>query len=171
MLALTQGLMSLGASGGGGGPGAHRYWRILVVESDGAAFVGATAVQFFDALGVDRSTVSPAVDSPFAASSQINTDNRAALAFDNNLTNTGWLSGAAATQWIRVDAQDANAAMPRTSYEVKTVRIYGSWNLPSASPRAFQVQWSDDDSAWTTALTVSGQTGWTANQMREFTVF
>lgn len=171
MLALTQGLMSLGA-GGGGGPGAHRYWRLFVTQNDGSTiYTGLTELEFFDALGVNRSAVSGR--SAVSASSELNSGNERQFAFDGNLVNSGWLSDASGTlpQWIRLDVQNAAAPSPRTAYEVKTLRIYGSWNVPDASPRDFQLQWSDDDIAWTTALSVTGQTGWTANEMREFTVF
>ena len=171
MLALTQGLMSLGAGGGGGGgPGAHRYWRLFITMTDGSTFAGTTELQLFDASGTNRS--GGASLAAIASSSDLNSGNARDLAFDNNLTNSGWLSsGGALPQWIRLDVESASAPAPRTAYEVKTFRVYGSWNLASASPREFELQWSDDDIAWTTALSVTGQTGWTARQMREFIVF
>lgn len=169
MLALTQGMMSLGA-GGGGGPGAHRYWRLLVTQSDGSAFIGTTELQLFDSVGTNRSGGTSL--SAITSSSDLNSGNARDFAFDNNIVNSGWLSTSAGPpQWVRTDVQSLSAPLPRTSYEVKTIRIYGSWNVPSASPRNFELQWSDDDIAWTTALSVTGQTGWTGAQMREFTVF
>ncbi len=38
----------------------------------------------------------------------------------------------------------------------------------SDSPRDFTVQWTVDGETWTTAATITGQTGWTNSQIREF---
>jgi hypothetical protein len=169
-MAVQQVLLAHGSAGGGGGPGAHRYWRLFVTQSDGSAFIGTTELQLFDSAGTNRSGGASLLS--IASSTDLNSGNARDLAFDNNIVNSGWLSdGSAAPQWVRIDVESAAAPPPRTAYEVKRFRIYGSWNVPTASPRAFQLQWSDNDSTWTTALSVTGQTGWTANEMREFIVF
>uniref|UniRef100_A0AB74UKY6 F5/8 type C domain-containing protein n=1 Tax=Caulobacter phage BL57 TaxID=3348355 RepID=A0AB74UKY6_9VIRU len=46
--------------------------------------------------------------------------------------------------------------------------IQGSQSQPTTSPASFSVQYSDDNSAWTTAWEVTGQTGWAPGQIREF---
>ncbi len=171
MLALTQGMMTVD-SGGGGGPGAHRYWRILITANNGnASFIGLGEIRMFNSAAVNRIQTNTAV-TPARASSEVNAANRAYNAFDNNTTTSGWLSATATPpQWVRWDFQATGAAPPIAAVEVKDITIFPSHNALDASPNAFQLQWSDDDSSWTTALSVTGQTGWVVGTGRNFSVF
>jgi hypothetical protein len=170
MLALTQGLMSLGS--GGVGPGAHRYWRILITANNGSAsFFGLTEVRMFNSAAVNRIQTNTST-APALASSQINATNRAYNAFDNSTTTSGWLSATATPpQWVRWDFQATGAAPPLAAVEVKDITIFPSHNALNASPRDFELQWSDDDISWTTALSVTNQTGWVVGTGRNFNVF
>lgn len=164
-MAIQQLLAGYGG-GGGGGPGVHRYWRINITANDGSgSFIGLAEFRFRNAGGTDLTT---GPGTGVTGSSEINSSNRPGLAVDNNTTGSGWLSATATPpQWIQADL----VATFGSAQEVKTVNIYGSWNVPSASPSAFGIQWSDDNLAWTTAASFSGQTGWTASQLRTFNVF
>jgi hypothetical protein len=145
-------------------PTPHRYWRLLITANDGSAlYYGCTEIEM-------RATVGGADWTQdfinITASSEINTSNGGDRAFDNNDA-TGWLSSTAVTSWVR-GAFDTSPINWRACAQVV---IKGSWNAPNASPKDFQIQWSDDNSAWTTVLTVAGQTGWTgASDVRTFNV-
>jgi len=151
------------------GPGAHRYWRIFVTANNGSSFVGLTEAFLLDAAGVNRTqqnTIGAAM-----ASSELNPDNSAFDAFNDSLF-SGWLSSSASfPQWVRFDFGSPNAPLPRQPVELKQITVFPSWNVLAASPRDFQLQWSDDDVAYTTALTVTNQTGWVIGTGRTFNVF
>jgi hypothetical protein len=72
---------------------------------------------------------------------------------------------------VRWDFQAPGAAPPLAAVEVKDITIFPSWNALNASPRDFELQWSDDDISWTTALSVTNQTGWVVGVGRTFNVF
>lgn len=160
-----------GGTDPGTGPGAHRYWRLRITASESASFHGMTELRLFDRDGVLVSgyNVSGGTGS-ISASSSINGANIDYQAFDGNLTSTGWLSATAGTEHVRQDMQHASSVIG-VPVEIKDVHIYGSWNSPASSPKDFTLQWSDDDSIWTDALVVTGETGWGANELRTFPVF
>jgi hypothetical protein len=158
------------SSGGGGTPpGAHRYWRIYISANDGhASLCGLTELVLYDTSG-NQISGEPLWSTVGAnASSEINVSNVAEQAFDD-VFNTGWLAATAANEWISWDMQAMFAI--GSPQEVKDFDIYGSWNAPTASPKDFELQWSDDNVAWTAAKVVTGETGWTAAELRSFNVF
>jgi hypothetical protein len=150
-------------AGGGGGPGAHQWWRIRINANDGSAlYMGMSELVLKNALAV------AVQGSSVSASSFINGSNAPNNAIDGNTGSSGWLSATATTgEWIHIDVFTNFGS----NQEVKTVEIWGSWNAADASPSDFDVQWSDDNSSWTTAATFTGETGWTASQLRTFNVF
>lgn len=169
---LTLGV-DLGGGGGGGdpggeAPGVHRYWRLYITANDGSAsFIGTTELQLLDASAVNVS--GGGLSSSYASSSDINASNSFEDAFDGNIVDSGWLTATATPPaWLKVDLSGAGLAGPA---EIKSFRIYGSHNAPTASPKDFSLQWSDDNAAWTDALVVTGETGWAANELRTFEVF
>lgn len=153
------------------GPGKHRYWRVLITAASGgpgALYMGFTELVLWDR---DLVAVSRNVGgtSSATASSSINGSNGALYAIDGSMNN-GWLSSQATTpEWLRVDMQGAN--MVGAPVEVRSFDIYGSWNNPASSPKDFKLQWSDDNSVWTDAVSVTNQTGWLARERRSFKVF
>lgn len=156
--------------GGGGGGSTHRYWRIRITANDGSpVYNGFTEIELRGTPGGPDLTVPQANAQAATAISEINGANAAELAVDNNAT-TGWLSnGAGVGDWWRYDFGHPSAGS--TTADIQQISIAGSWNVPSASPKDFTLQWSDDNSAWTTVMTVTGQTGWTgASDVRVFTV-
>jgi F5/8 type C domain-containing protein len=141
----------------------HRYWRLLITAPDGSPdYCGMTELEMRATVGGADWTLTAAASS----SSDINGTNTSDLAFDNNNT-TGWLSAVPTTSWIK-----QNLGPTSTDWRAcAQILIRGSYNAPDASPKNFQLQWSDNDSAWTTVLTVAGQTGWTgASDARTFNV-
>lgn len=146
---------------------AHRYWRVLITLNDGSAsFCGMTELELRGSVGGADLTSPINANINSAASTSVNSDNGPEFAFDDN-TGTGWLSNTSGSSWLRWDFVSQGIG----AQSIAQIAIRGSWNDPSASPRNFQVQWSDNSTTWTTALTVTGQTGWTgASDLRVFTI-
>ena len=159
------------AGGGGGGPGAHRYWRLYITASSGAVvWKGLSELILRDPGGVARQGGGGGAGA--SASSELNSGNAAALAFDGDTTASGWISsgdGDAAPQSITWDFEASGAY--GSPVEVKTFGIYASWNLVDCSPKDFEMRYSDDGSSWTTAASFTGETGWTASELRNFNVY
>lgn len=153
-----------------GAPGTHRYWRLLITDNDGhATYYGMTEWVVRDKdLVVVSGYNSTSVG--ITASSAINGSNSADKAFDRNITTTGWLSAnKTPDQWLKADfGRTDSVGCP---VMIKEFDIYGSHNVPTASPKDFKLQWSDNDSTWTDALVVTGETGWAANEKRTFVVY
>lgn len=162
---------------GGGGASAHRHWRILISANDGSAsYMGFTEIELRSTIGGADFTVPQAnTTSAARATDYVNLSNSHEKACDNNTTSTGWLSAnvSGAKEW-RYDCGNAGHTGNPTEV-VAQVQIRGSHNVPTASPKDFLIQWSDDASSvpttWTTVLTVTGQTGWTgASDARTFDI-
>lgn len=153
-------------------PSAHRYWRVLITANDGdAQYVGFTEIEMRGSIGGPNLLVpQSAVNRAATANNSVNSNNEAWRATDLSMS-SGWLGSATALPaWWKYDFGSPWHS-GASSVEIKQIVIYGSWNAPSASPRDFQLQWSDDNTSWTTVLTVSGQTGWTgASDARTFNV-
>lgn len=164
LIPLLQGMVAAPS----GGPGVHRYWRLYITANDGnASFMGVTEVRLRNGSGTVVSHTN-ATSTPYSSSSDINASNDYSRAWDNNLTDSGWLSATAASpQWTKVDLGNVNLPGPT---EVMSFDLYGSWNAPDASPKDFELQWSDDNSTWTTAGAYTDETGWAANELRSFLV-
>jgi hypothetical protein len=159
-----------GGTSPGTGPGAHRYWRLLINANDGnASYMGVTQLVLRDRQGVIVSGWDGS-DAAVSASSEINEPNKASNAFNGLFSSNAWLSATAGSaQWVKNDFGAATSA--GAPVEIKDFDIYAVGTVPDASPKDFKLQWSDNNSTWTDALTVTGETGWTANEQRTFTVF
>lgn len=153
--------------GGGGGGSAHRYWRLLITAADGTSgYMGVSELEFLNSDGEPFNIPTSATSAMFG-SGQLNSGNAIAFAFDR-LYQNGWLSATdASPQHVGFDFEGTGAS-PSAPVEVRGVRIWGSWNIPNASPKDFAVQWSDDGTNWTTHFSVTGATGWAGQEMREF---
>lgn len=146
-----------------GGVGPRLAWRLRITANDGSvSFIGIGEMQLRAAIGGADQTAAVANNPAVSVSSQINTSNAGYMAFDNNAS-TGWLA--------------ANATPPATiTYtfaaptDVLEYTIQGPGNEITASPRDWELQYSDDGSSWSAAHTVTGQTGWTVGQVRTFAV-
>lgn len=148
----------------------HRYWRILISLPDGSSlYCGFTEIEFRESAGGPDAKSAQSGNGAASASSEVNTSNGAWMGSDGRLTH-GWLSNTASASWWSFDFGNASQVGIKVA-DVKQVAIRGSFNAPAASPRDFSVQWSDDGAAWTNALTVTGQTGWTgASDIRVFDI-
>lgn len=107
--------------------------------------------------------VGPLGGQPYLGSSQ-DGSNSPANAFDGVVSgNVGWrtFSGQATPSWIQVRFDDV--------VEIDDFRVRAWASNPNRAPMDFTLQYSDNGSTWTTAITVTGQTAWTANESRTFT--
>lgn len=124
---------------------AHRYWRIYCADNRDHLYCGFGEIELRESIGG-----SDATGFGTASASTEQSGNEASKAVDNNgATLWGSYSGAA-PQWWKYDfgsgqAKDINevAITPRTD---------GWYN---EAPTLFYVQYSDDDSAWTTKAIVA----------------
>jgi len=148
----------------------HRHWRISVSAPAGStSYIGFTEIELRGTSGGLDLMSTQTMNGAASVSSEINASNAAWMAADGRMTH-GWLSGSASPAWWKYDFGSPLNTGPAIA-DVKQVAIYGSFNAPDASPRDFQIQWSDDGSAWTTVLSVTGQTGWTgASDIRLFDI-
>lgn len=155
-------------------PGAHRYWRINITSNNGSTlYYGFSEIILRDPSGVDRTSGASGSGATWVtATSQINVSNQPRNTVDGDPTGSGWLTAnISLPAWIRYDMQDSTAPSPRTAIEVKSFDMWPSHNALTATPKDFSLQWSDDNTNWTTALSVTNQTGWTIGVSRTFTVF
>lgn len=129
---------------------AHRFWRINITAVDGDARSSISEVQLrttaWDASSnVATGGTAAASNAAFGAASN---------AFDGNPT-TNWRANAIAA-WLSYDLG--------TAQTITQVVIMGAAAAIGESPKNFTVEYSDDNSAWTTWATIIGQTGWEAAQ-------
>lgn len=152
---------------------AHRYWRVNITANDGnTSFFGFTEIEMRGSLGGANLLSVQTVSGAASASREANLSNAAWRATD--LSNTsGWLGsivGGVINDWWKYDFGHASHVGSPTA-DIRQILIRGSHNAPTGSPKDFTLQWSDNNSTWTTVLTVTGETGWTgASDARTFNV-
>lgn len=121
--------------------GAHRYWRIFMTNNHGGGFLAIAEVEM-------RATFGGADQcSGGTASASAATDGAAANAFANDGTASFWATNTATNQWLKYDFGSAK--------DIREVSIQIPSFATSNSPKDILIQWSDDDSAWTTGLSCS----------------
>lgn len=143
--------------------GPHRYWRILFSANAGSpSYDGIGEMEYRATVGGADQTVAQNPSPAVLASSEINAANLGLYAFTNDGGGNNWLSASAGASWLRYDFGSA--------VTVAQVSIMGPGNSITSSPKDFSIQYSDNDSAWTTALAVTGQTGWASGVARLFSL-
>lgn len=138
--------------------GEHRYWRINVSANNGSAGNVAIAEMELRASsgGADLTTPYPTLTSGDESSFPfIN-------ALDNNTSTFHQWLGATLPKYAGVDFGSATK-------DIVQISITAHMSYSDRCPKDFSIQWSDDGSTWTTAWSVTGQTGWTSGQTRVFT--
>jgi hypothetical protein len=140
------------AAGGGGGSG-HRYWRIKfhTTNDTGGGTMQVGEVELHTSIGGADVTGSG------TASASYN-NGTAGDAFDNN-TSSHW--DVASGNYPATLVYDFGAGNEK---DIVEFAIYAS-DGPSA-PRKFDLEWSDDNSAWTTLFEIAGETGWSSATTR-----
>lgn len=153
-------LMGVGSSraAGGGAPAGHRYWRISVTTlAPNSNSTNIAEMQW---------RVTPGgADQTSPGGGSITVSGTLAGAAGNVVDND------AGTTWH--SAIGGNPALWRYDFgsnkDITEVTITAHPSNPAYSPTDFDIQYSDDDSAWTTSWSVAGSTGWSAGETRTFT--
>lgn len=147
---------------------AHRYWRVNVSSCDGARGEEKLQVvefQFRETAGVSQ-TFSGGTSS---ASSEFSASFNAAKASDDNATTRWSCAASVASAWWKYDY---GSGVTKDIVEV-TIRIPTTSDDAAAlrqAPRNFTLEWSDDDSAWTVAATMTEVSPWTSGETKTFTL-
>ena len=129
---------------------AHIYWRIYITGSVGGEYVDIVEIEM-------RATVGGANQCAGGVASASSTyiTSSAAEAFDGDIENE-WGSDGPLPDWIKYQFPSA--------VDVSEIAIYGDGSGIAQPPTDFALQFSDDDSGWTTAVNWSGVTwptpGW-----------
>jgi hypothetical protein len=149
----------------------HRYWRVFVTANNGGSLVGLSELEMYENyFGPNVCTGGSAI-----SSSSFNANYAASYAFDG-------------VPWNQTEGGDANAGIWTSSgssneyvgYDfgigvTKSITSVGIWGVGTSvfnrSPKNFHIDWSDDNSSWTTSWTVSNITNWTAYQATSQVVF
>jgi hypothetical protein len=157
MLALTQGMMSLGASGGGGV--SARYWRFFVTQLDGGGSAHSCAELQFRSVPGGPSIATGGT----AAASSVFGSLVPSFAFDGNpSTIWGGASGTGVPAWLSYDF-GSPVSVAEVAYTGRSDGLFGQY------PRDFEIQYSSDDTNWTTLWSVAGETWLDAGATRVFT--
>lgn len=141
------------------GGGGHRYWRLLIyMNGAGSGFTTIGEIELRASLGGSDET-----GSGTASANGTSGGTNAGQAFDNN-TGTSWNSASGGfPQWIKYDFGSGN------NKNIVQVAITARSSTPTECVRDFDVQWSDDDSAWTTVFSIFGEFSWTTSEQRIYT--
>lgn len=152
------------AGGGGGLPGAHRYWRLNVARNVfGSGIVSLPEVELYTArFGVNQCTGGTAL-----ASTELDATATAAKAVDQSGDEGSLWASASGTsaEWWRYDF---GVGVTKQIIQVGILGRGLTSAEPGQMPYTFDVQYSDDGSSWTTAWTETA-VSWSRYQFRRFT--
>ena len=144
-----------------GGIVTAQYWRINVTALNGGDPTGAISDMTFKDSG--GSAISVAGGTASASSSA--GGNAPANAFDGD-ANNDWAFTTGVSQWVKMAFSGTV-----TPYSLDMQGVNASYPAQSVNaPSAFDIQYSLDDISWFTIVSPSGQTGWTAGEVRNFVI-
>lgn len=139
---------------------AHRYWRVYITANNGSVdYTYLTELEFRDSPGGSDQ----AVGGTGIASSVFDSNDREEKPYDGSDTSV-WMTAQGQVQpsWVGYDfGAGVNVS------EIAVTAYIDSYN--DRMPKDFDVQYSDDGSSWTTAWSVTGETGWGTTETRVFT--
>lgn len=132
-------------------------YRIVVTAVDGGTLVSCGEVEMLDGSGINFLRLGSnagvlTVNATGAGSS---------AALPDFYHGSGWQSTASLPSWVKWTATGTE--------EFTGCMITPAASVLNRSPKNFTVEYSDDDSAWTAAVTVVNQTAWTNTEPRRFT--
>lgn len=144
---------------------AHTSWRLRIWSNLGDVDEQTIAEVQFRASsgGADQATGGTAIHSvgPFGTAT---TAGAASQAFDDN-TATNWsLTEPATNRFPYAIGYTFGSAV-----DVAEVAVIAPSSTTARAPRIFDVQWSDDATAWATYWTIAEQGTWTNGETRVFT--
>jgi hypothetical protein len=142
---------------------AHRYWRVYISSvQDGSNYVSCMELEMHTSIG----GASVCTGGTASASSD-GFGWVPANAFDGSTAGNGWHSGNGAlpgtVEWLKYDFGSGNDKdIVEFSYASRATF------QTTQAPRDFQLQYSDDNSAWTTLIDRQFETAWTSGQTRTY---
>lgn len=139
---------------------AHRYWRVLVTKNN-SEVSGYQYVTIME-LGLRTSIGGSSVATGGTASASSEAFGWvAANAFDGTTSGNGWIGSndlVAPPQWLKYDFGSGN---DKDIVEFKVATRSGAVGVDRGQwPRDFALQYSDNNSTWTTLIEVGGETDW-----------
>jgi hypothetical protein len=138
---------------------AHRYWRLNITAINGGSLIRIDEIELSEA----AHGTSVAAGGTAAASSTFSGSFLAENAFTGALGDSSWATPSGTTTgWISYDFGSG------VTKEIASVVLNVFASDTDRMPTAFDVQYSDDNSSWTTAWSVSSATGWAAGERRAF---
>jgi len=157
----------IGTAVGVAGTG-HRYWRINMTDNNSAAHDVASMLEVQFHTGANGYGLDAIVGG--SASADTNTSTAAGLADDVLTDPSGWAStNTAFPHWWKYDFGSGNAVnvvgVSIIARGPAADGVGGTVNM--MAPKDFAIQWSDDNSSWTTKWSETGKT-FTAFQVRFF---
>ena len=161
--------LTLLGSGGSGGSGAptpdpHRYWRINITAINTVAYTIAGMIEFQMHSGTKGFGTDALEGGTASADSEYNGSTVASNAVDGDLTdadaNMWQTTNTAFPHWWKYDFGSGNAV---DIFGVSIVARSGGsdgagGSVNMTAPKNFNVQYSDDNSSWTTKWSVTGAT-------------
>lgn len=136
----------VGNTTGNPAAGAHRYWRIQYVSGNHGTYLSAFDIQFRQTAGTTEHPTGGTI---------LETNTRAGFA------GTDAFDGSDATRWALDSYANIGTATLgyyyATAISVAQVRMFVN---NGETPNSYNIQYSDNGTAWTTALAVTGQTNW-----------
>lgn len=159
----------LPVAGGGGEegppPDPHRYWRINFTEVNGSDVVSFSELEMFESVSgpnvVTGGTVS--AQSYYTGGYEASKAVDGVLQQDDGSTNRWMSSTDGPPWWLKYDFGSGNEKA------IESIGIHHREAASSArAPQDFDIQYSDDDSSWTTLWSVTGETGWGDLEYRRF---
>ena len=129
---------------------AHRYWRLYVTSSNGGASVRVGEMELRVAADGSGTNVALLSNGGTATTNSDFGGAEVANAFDGNITTNWGNGGAGMPSWATRDFGSGNA------YDINHLTIKMPANADSlSSPLGGVLQWSDDNSTWTSHITVT----------------
>ena len=138
----------------------HAYWRINVTKTVGSgSSADCTTIQFKSGgVVVHPENFTSATNGDWTVSSPGGT-----LPVYNVVdgSNTTYHVIGSSPQWIKMTNTTTPFAVDEVCWEIE--------GDPTRAPEEFTIDYSDDDSSWTTVYTGSGETGWSNDERRCWT--
>jgi hypothetical protein len=142
---------------------AHRYWRLYVTAAGSGGYCSLAELEMYESiepLNVCSGGTASASSDGFGWVP--------ANAFNGTHTGNGWHSGAntlpATPEWLKYDFGSGN------DKDIQAIKMVGRGdsNAVNQTPKDFQLQYSDDDSSWSTLFTITGAANWGAYYGTQF---
>jgi hypothetical protein len=141
-------------------PATYSYYRVLFSAAQSGAYISLAKVEFRDSVGGTNlaSGGTPSADSFYSAGYESD------KAFDADAT-TVWASAATFPHWLKYTFPG-----PVTVGELAIQAVNSGYGTLTESPKDFVLQYSPNNTDWTTVLSATGQTSWSYGQVRTYAV-